>query len=252
MNVVISNEKYLGSDAVIAYPVARRGSSSDSYPLSTLVTERLSTNIIRGISPNDGSFIYNDVNVLTENDTSNIIFFIYGYFFQTTVRDLYQLCASFNNPSGYVHACIKIDSTTSSKFWEMTKVADDSSSSTMDSDSKFKGLAFILSDTNRDLSDDTYKTLCLVKIDSGSGSGTSTTYLINESTKYSYFALTQPYILCEAESVLSNRLNEVPSIGDDPYTQKKLWVQLNYDGNGSAVLRYYYNEHWQIIGSIYK
>ena len=75
---------------------------------------------------------------------------------------------------------------------------------------------------------------------------------MNESTKYAYFALTQPYILCEAESILSNRLNEVPSIGDDPYTQRKLWVQLNYDGNGSAVLRYYYNEHWQIIGSIYK
>lgn len=254
MSISVSNGKFLESNDVYPYPVARRGSSTDSYPLSTLVSERMSTNIVRGISPNDGSFIYNDVNVLTGSDESELIFFIYGYFFKTTVRALFELCNKFipiSTSTAYVHACIKVDKPESG-FWELTKIENSETSgsdNTLDYDGNFIGLTFVLDQSNDDLSDDTYKSLCLVKIEQ---SGQESIFTINESTKYSYFALTQPYILCEAKAILSNRLNEIPAIGNDAYTQRKLWVQLNYDSSGSAVLRYYYNNRWQIIGSIYK
>lgn len=257
---IVDNGKFLGSDKIIPYPVARRGSVSDSYPLSTLFTERLSTNIIRGISPNDGSFIYNDVGALVSGDNSEIIFFIYGYFFQTTVDALYTLCSSYMSmieSTAYIHACINIDKTTSSDFWELTKINNSATSGAsntldyeIDSVKSFIGLTFILSDSNEDLSDDNYKTLCLVKAEK---SGTETIFTMNESTKYAYFALTQPYILCEAASIdESDRSNEVPAIGNDPYTQRKLWVQINYDSSGNAVLRFYNGSKWQIVGSVYK
>lgn len=259
MSSIVDNGIFLGSDSIVAYPVARRGSSSDSYPLSTLYTERVSTNIIRGISPNDGSFIYNDVKALASGDNSEVIFFIYGYFFKTTVDELYRLCGNFVNSSEnvfYIHACINIDKGSqenSTDFWELTKIdnsataqADNTLDFTIDSEKKFIGLTFISSPSNEDLSTDNYKTLCLIKAEKSSGS--STVFTMNESTKYSYFALTQPYILCEA---VSDSV-EVPVLGNDPYTQRKLWVQLNYRGSGNAVLRYYYDGEWRIVGSIYK